>query len=161
MPVEETTGYSFDEVRGRILWDFLLAPEEVGAVKTVFSSLSPLERPSQFRNYWLTRDGERRLIDWRNTVLLDSNGEVEFVIGVGLDSTHLYQSEEDLRLSLKELADIKFALDESSIVATTDQTGIIRYVNDKFCEISKYSQGRVVGTGSPHNQLGLPPEGIH
>ena len=48
--------------------------------------------------------------------------------------------EEALRRSLKELADIKFALDESAIVAITDQRGIINYVNDKFCEISKYSR---------------------
>lgn len=53
--------------------------------------------------------------------------------------------EEALERSQKELADIKFALDESAIVAITDQRGIISYVNDKFCEISKYSRDELLG----------------
>ena len=55
------------------------------------------------------------------------------------------RTERELEESLKELADIKFALDQSSILAITNEQGIISYVNNQFCQISKYSRQELIG----------------
>ena len=57
----------------------------------------------------------------------------------------LKETEEAIRNSLKELSDYKYALNESSIVAITDQKGTIKYANENFCRISKYSAEELIG----------------
>lgn len=51
----------------------------------------------------------------------------------------------DLATSMRDVSDVKYAIDQSAIVATTNTRGTITYVNDKFCEISKYSRDELLG----------------
>jgi PAS domain S-box-containing protein len=60
-------------------------------------------------------------------------------------SNNLIDLEAELKKSMQALINIKFALDESSIVAITDAKGTITYVNDRFCLVSKYSSDELIG----------------
>ena len=55
------------------------------------------------------------------------------------------ENNDSLHSTIKELADVKYALDVSSIVAITNRSGNISYVNDKFCKISKYTRAELIG----------------
>jgi PAS domain S-box-containing protein len=50
-----------------------------------------------------------------------------------------------MQLLHRDISDYKFALDASSIVAVTDQKGIIQHVNENFCRISKYGKEELIG----------------
>jgi PAS domain S-box-containing protein/diguanylate cyclase (GGDEF)-like protein len=45
----------------------------------------------------------------------------------------------------REIDQILDALSTYSIIAITDRTGVIQHVNDRFCEISKYSRRELIG----------------
>ena len=93
---EDISGYSFDEVRDRYVWDFLVPQEQIEDVKKVFSDPTANMFPSKYENEWVAKDGKRRLISWSNAALFDTAGAVEHVILTGIDITDQRHAEREL-----------------------------------------------------------------
>jgi len=95
----DVTGYSLEEIRGRKLWDTVLLPEDVESVRAIFGRLRMATLPTPFANYWVTRTGARRWIAWSHTLTKHSDGQIEYIIMTGIDSTERQQSEDARRVS--------------------------------------------------------------
>ncbi|MBD1807108.1 PAS domain S-box protein [Microcoleus sp. FACHB-SPT15] len=134
---EQTTGYSFDEVRDRHFWNLFLIPEEVESVKTTFAKLQAGQFPNEFENYWVTKDGSRRLIAWSNTALLDNQGSVEYVIGTGIDITRRKQAEKALQESEEQYRSVVDNLKE--VIFQTDTARQLTFLNPAWTEITGLS----------------------
>lgn len=69
------------------------------------------------------------------------------------------QSTERIGALLLSLSEQQRATDNAAIVVESDTRGIITYVNDKFCEISGYSRGELLGRDHRFLKSGYhPPE---
>jgi PAS domain S-box-containing protein len=104
----------------------------------------------------IRKDGSRFWAGVVLTALKDETGKLIGYVKMTSDLTNrkIHEDEskrlnEELEIQLSnsrsEISDYKHALDESSIVAITDQRGIITDVNNNFCRISKYSRKELIG----------------
>ncbi len=91
------------------------------------------------------KDGTVYWVDTTIVPFLDPEQKPYQYVAIRSDITNRKIGEEELRNTLKEISDYKYALDESAIVAITDQKGIITHVNNNFCKISKYTAEELIG----------------
>lgn len=91
------------------------------------------------------KDGSVYWVDTTIVPFINAEGKPYQYVAIRSDITSRKNSEEQLQKTLKEISDYKYALDESAIVAITNQQGIITHVNDNFCRISQYSSKELIG----------------
>lgn len=91
------------------------------------------------------KDGSYYWVDTTIVPFMNEKDKPYQYLAIRQDVTVHKRVVEELETSIKELSDLKFALDESSIVAITNSKGKITYVNDQFCQISKYSKQELLG----------------
>jgi PAS domain S-box-containing protein len=161
---ELTTGCSFDEVNGKLVWELFSIPEELDTTKAIFTELRTGQIPSDYESHWLTRNGVQRRIAWSSTILPRSDGSAQYMIATGIDITErrrLQQSilevsgreqrriGQDLHDGLgQHLTGIAFMskvleqkLAERSIPETADADKILRLVNEAISRTRELARG--------------------
>ncbi|MDZ4204296.1 MAG: PAS domain S-box protein, partial [Bacteroidales bacterium] len=88
---------------------------------------------------------QQKLIIANKELVFQNEEKEKRVAELIIANKELNQSAELLQENLKEISDYKYALDESTIIAITDQKGIIEKANSNFCKISKYSEEELIG----------------
>jgi PAS domain S-box-containing protein len=141
---EQASGYSFEEVRGKSFVSLFLKPGNPDEPAPFDEALSGLFPPNG-ESYWIMRDGRRRFFAWSSTVLLDDEGAVRYIIGIGVDRTEAKRQEEAL-----VAAESKYrALVEQSLVGIyIIQDGRIVYANPKYAEVFGYTRDELMGLPS-------------
>ncbi len=91
------------------------------------------------------KDGTSYWVDTTIVPFLNHEGKPYQYVAIRSDITERKKGEEELLKKIKEISDYKYALDEASIIAITNQKVIITHVNDNFCAISKYSREELIG----------------
>jgi PAS domain S-box-containing protein len=124
-----------EQTLGKVLWD--MHPEMKGTIFwDKYHEAMASKEVIELENYYPPMD------TWFSVKIYPSaNGLTIFY----KDITEKKVAAKQLLQTIKEVADYKFALDETSIVAITDQKGSIKYVNENFCMISKYSSEELLG----------------
>jgi PAS domain S-box-containing protein len=93
----EILGYSEAEILGLSWFDHFLPEEQKEGARNVFQQLmiGKKEPVEYVENPILTKDGEKRYIDWHNALLKNKTGAIIGTFSSGMDITHRKKAQEE------------------------------------------------------------------
>ncbi len=103
------------------------------------------KQPQSMEQEYIDGNGNLKIVEIYTYPFLDEEGEITQIIETIIDITARKKAERKLKVALKDLEDMRYALDKHAIVALTDPAGDITYVNDKFVEVSGYTREELLG----------------
>ena len=99
---QQTTGFGFDEVVGRPIWECLIPEAEVEVARDVFHAKIRSGAIKQFESDWLAKDGTIRTVRWSNSSIREDGG-ISYNLGIGIDVTEQRRAERALHESQEKL----------------------------------------------------------
>jgi PAS domain S-box-containing protein len=140
---EELSGRAAAELGTPGTWMDVLPEDEVGLVVERIERIFAGEVRNTGENHWIRPGGERRLISWTNTALLDLHGDVEFAVGLGVDVTDSRRAELDLRRTTSTLRGLVDA-SPLSIVAT-DRDDVVQVWSPAAARLTGWPADAAIG----------------
>lgn len=99
---ERLTGYAYDEIAGKPIFEFLVDSGESEPMRNIFPlSAERMPLPS-FDGYWAGRDGQKHLISWSNSLMDAGEGNIH-IVSIGIDITDRRRAEEEADLRRRQL----------------------------------------------------------
>lgn len=152
------TGFEAQELieNSTISYMDLIAPQDRQNVDAIVADAISKDIPWKVEYRIITKDGEIKWV-WEQGLAIKENNKVIALEGFITDITRSKENElklsktldkknKELLINVTLLNEYKKAVDKSSIVSKTTKEGIITYVNDEFCRISKYSREELIGS---------------
>ena len=102
--LQQASGKSPAEVRGRFFWDIFMPPEEVEFVRKIFRSTLRDKGACEFESNMQTKQGACRRIGWTLKVMPGLSGQIHSVMLIGFDRTEQVETEKELQ-RLREAAE--------------------------------------------------------
>jgi PAS domain S-box-containing protein len=96
---QHASGYSFEQVRGRIFWEMLWPPDEMEAAKRVYAQVTGGSQRIELEGHWVTRQGGQVPVAWTVTALADAKGAARHIVWVGADITEHQRMKKALETS--------------------------------------------------------------
>jgi two-component system sensor histidine kinase VicK len=125
---EIISGYSSSELVGKYAWERLIPEADVAEYIDSFERIRSGDFPTTYENCWLASDATSRRISWSATALVDSQGQVAFIIATGIDVTVQRVAEtQNLESESRYRQLIEGSL---GMVATHDLEGRMLSIND-------------------------------
>jgi PAS domain S-box-containing protein len=141
---EHIFGYTAEEILHKHI-SVLVPTSRMNEDRIILERIKAGETVDHYETERRRKDGTLIYISLTVSPIKNAAGEIIGASKIARDITEHKLRIENLVRIHKEIADYKYALDESCIIAITDQKGIINYVNDNFCKISKYSREELLG----------------
>jgi C4-dicarboxylate-specific signal transduction histidine kinase len=116
-------------------WLKLIPADEMPGIRDVIGKLRTGEGAVEHENNWICRDGSLRLILWRNSVIRDETGEVQYLIGTGIDVTEQRKAEVRARDSLEQASRLQ-RMQTANELATV----LAHELNQPLAAIASYAE---------------------